>query len=175
MKKFCTAIITCVLFSTIATAQSSFPADFVGHWKGTLNWYPSGAKEPKQITMELHVQPSKDTAGQYTWNLVYGKPSEDNRPYILKPVDTAKGHWVIDEVNGIKLDQYWIGNAFSGAFRVENSTIVNTYWLENGRLKVQFISYLSKPVATTGKGTEESPFVDSYGVRSYQLAELTKQ
>lgn len=156
-------------------AQNNFPADFTGHWKGTLNWYPAGAKEPKQVNMELHVLPSKDTAGQYTWNLVYGKPSEDNRPYILKPIDTAKGHWMIDELNGILLDQYWIGNVFSGAFSVQNTTIVNTYRIENGRMKIQFIAYATKAVATTGKGTEDSPLVDSYGVRSYQEAVLTKQ
>lgn len=161
--------------ATIAQAPTSFPADFVGHWQGTLNWYTEETATPKLINMELHVQPSKDSAGHYTWNIIYGKATEDNRPYLLKPVDTAKGHWVIDEVNGIVLDQYWRGGKFSGAFTVGGTTILNSYWLEKGQLTLEFYSYPAKPVATTGQGTEDSPKVDSYHIRSYQKAVLSRK
>lgn len=124
--------------------------------------------------MELRIQPSADTVGQYSWNLIYGTPAKDNRPYILKPVDTAKGHWVIDEINGIVLDQYWIANKFGGVFTVKNATIVNTYWIEKGKLYIEFLTYTSKPIATTGNGDEQIPFVDSYEVKSYQKAVLLK-
>ena len=158
-----------------AQEKAVFPQQFIGHWQGTLNWYPQGATAPKTVNMELHIQPSKDTAGQYTWHIVYGKPSEDSRPYILKPVDTAKGHWIIDEVNGILLDQYWIGERFSGAFTVSGNTILNNYWIENGQLQVEFYSYPAKPLAVTGQGTEDSPKVDSYNIRSFQRATLSKK
>jgi len=154
---------------------ASFPKDFVGIWKGTLDWHRAGDTAPRKINMELHILPSKDTAGQYTWRLVYGKPGEDNRPYILKKVDTAGIHWVIDELNGIVLDQYWIGNRFYGSFTVQNTTIVNCYYLENNQLIAEFISWPARPVATTGKGDEDSPFVDSYNIRSLQRAVLQKQ
>lgn len=160
---------------TIAQDQIAFPASFIGHWQGTLNWYTEGSAIPKPIPMELHIQPSKDSAGHYSWHIIYGKATEDNRPYLLKPVDTAKGHWVIDEVNGILLDQYWRGDKFSGAFTVGGTTIVNSYWLENGNLSLEFFSYPAKPVATTGHGTEDSPKVDSYHIRSYQKAVLRKK
>jgi hypothetical protein len=97
-----------ILFGHVAKAQS-FPQSFIGHWKGTLEWYQSGKQEPQKVTMQLIIRPA-DTAGQYTWQLIYGERGEDNRPYLLKPVDSAKGHWVVDERNGILLDAYLVGN-----------------------------------------------------------------
>src|SRR5687767_486420 len=81
------------------TAQT-FPAGFIGQWKGEIEWYQQGSKTPKTFAMQLRILPT-DTAGQYTWQIIYGTEGKDNRPYVLKPVDTTKGHWVVDEKNGI--------------------------------------------------------------------------
>ena len=83
-------------------------------------------------------------------------------------------HWAIDENNGIVLDQYWVANKFSGAFTVQNNTIINSYWMEKNKLVVEFYNISAKPVATTGKGTEDSPKVDSYKMGSYQKAVLKR-
>lgn len=170
------AILTlcCFLLFITAIAQQDFPASFLGHWQGELLWYKQGAKEPQKVPMQLIIQPS-DSAGQYTWQIIYGESKQDNRPYILKPVDTAKGHWIIDERNSIILDQYWLGNKFTSAFTVGNNTIVDSYWIENGSLMVEFFSISSKPVNTTGGKEKEIPLVDSYGVRGYQKAVLRKK
>jgi hypothetical protein len=173
MKGFLLIVVLCAT-TTIALSQT-FPNDFIGTWKGNLEWYKTGKPEPQKVKMELYILPSKDSAGQYSWHLIYGSPSQDSRPYILKAVDTASNHWLIDELNGIMLDQYWVGNRFIGSFTVGNSTIVNSYHLENGDMIVEFTSYPKLPVSKTGKGTEESPLVDSYDIRSYQRAVLKKQ
>lgn len=163
------------LFSVFTIAQNKFPLPMVGNWKGTLLWYQSGKTTAQTVPMELRIQPNKDSVGQYTWNLIYGEAKEDNRPYILQPVDTSKGHWVIDERNGIVLDQYWLGNKFSGSFSVGKSTIVNSYWIEKGQLHIEFFSLSTDAISTTGEGTEDSPRVLSYAVRGYQKAILSKQ
>lgn len=157
----------------LATAQE-FPKLFIGHWEGELLWFQTGKKAPQKVKMQLIIR-SADTAGQYSWQLIYGDQNEDNRPYLLKPVDTSKGHWIIDERNGIVLDQYWVGNRFTSAFTVQNSTILDSYWIENGKLVAEFYSISAKPVRTSGSGTSESPNVDSYGTRSYQKAVLRKK
>jgi hypothetical protein len=165
----------CLLFSLSAGAQSnSFPQSWIGNWKGELLWYTGAAKEPKKINMELRIQPS-DSAHKFSWQLIYGSATEDNRPYTLIAKDTAKGHWVIDENNGIVIDQFLIANKFCGAFTVQTSTIVNNYWLEDGKSYVEFYSISAKPINTTGKGDKEIPFVDSYHVKSYQKAVLLRQ
>ncbi len=154
-------------------AQQTFPASWAGHWKGELNWFRTGSPEPQKVNMELKIKKG-DSANTWTWQIIYGAESTDNRPYTLIAKDSAGIHWVIDEHNGIVLDQYWVAGKFSGAFTVMNSTIINNYWLEGDQLKVEFYSISAKPVATTGQGNEESPKVDSYRVNSYQKAILKR-
>ena len=167
------SLILLIFLSTALNAQQ-FPQDFTGHWEGELQWFQTGRKGPQKVRMQLVILPA-DTAGQYLWQLIYGEKQEDNRPYLLKPVDTAKGNWVIDEKNGIVLDQYWIANRFTGTFTVQQATILNNYWLEDGKLIAEFYSISAKPVRTSGHGTEDSPNVNSYASRAYQRAVLIKK
>jgi hypothetical protein len=163
------------LLSSLASAaqNKSFPQNWEGNWKGELQWFKTGNDTAKKVNMELRIHKA-DSANTWTWQIIYGSEAEDNRPYKLIKKDTTGVHWVIDENNGIVLDQYWVANKFAGAFTVINSTIINNYWMEKGKMMVEFYSITAKPVATTGKGTEESPSVDSFGVKSYQKAILTK-
>lgn len=149
-----------------------FPIDFIGNWKGQIEWRRNG-KPSQQFSMQLKIQPT-DSIGQYTWQIIYGDDNKDKRPYILKPVDTAKGHWVVDENDGILLDSYVHGNAMHGAFTVNDNTIVDNYVVENGKMRVEFFSIKMNNKKQSGKGTEETPFVDSYPVVSYQAGILTK-
>jgi hypothetical protein len=168
-------VIAALFFSAPLMAQKDpFPASWLGNWKGELEWYKTGKAEPQKVNMELRIA-AGDSAGNYTWQIIYGAAGEDNRPYLLKLKDAAKNHWVIDELNGIVLDQFWVGNKFCGAFTVMGNTIVNNYWMEKGSMHVEFFSYAAKPVATTGKDTEQSPKVDSYRMGSYQKAVLVRQ
>ncbi len=161
-----------VIISNILQAQS-FPSDFKGHWEGELHWFQPGKKDPKKVKMQLIIQPAD--SGYYSWQLIYGEKDEDNRPYLLKPADTTGIHWVIDERNGIVLDQYWIGNRFTGAFTVQATTILNSYWLENGNLFAEFYALSSEPVSKTGGTSKDIPMVLSYASRSYQKAVLKKK
>ncbi len=170
----CIMLLLAAFISLSAISQStSFPQSWVGNWKGELDWYRTGKAEPQKVNMELRIQPT-GIPGTFTWQIIYGSATEDNRPYTLIAKDTTKTHWVIDENNGIVLDQYWVGNKFCGAFTVMDKTIVNNYWMENDKLMIEFYSIGAKPIATTGKGTEESPAVDSYQIGSYQKAVLLR-
>ena len=124
--------------------------------------------------MELRIQPS-DSIHKYTWHLIYGSVTQDNRPYFLLPKDSSGTHWVVDENNGIVLDQYWVGNKLCGMFTVMNSTIISKYWLEGEELVMEMLTIRAKPLTTTGNGTEESPAVDSYSVSGFQVARLRRQ
>lgn len=170
MKRF---LFSCCFFilGLAASAQQNGINSLLGHWEGTLLWYQAGKPQPQKVKMQLIIRPT-DTAGVYAWQIIYGDKGEDNRPYLLKPVDTAAGHWQIDERNGIVLDQYWVGGRFTSAFTVQSTTIVDTYWREGKNLVAEFYSLSSKPVATTGQGTDDSPKVDSYRTKGYQKAIL---
>jgi hypothetical protein len=166
-----------ILHVTAQNKTAAFPYSFIGNWKGQLQWMVNG-KPTQTFTMQLRVQPT-DSANQYTWQIIYGDPStplraEDNRPYILKPVDTAKGHWVIDENDGIILDSYVHGNNIHGAFTVQGNTIVDNYKVEEDKMYVEFFSIKLADKKQSGKGTAETPFVDSYKISSYQTGVLTR-
>jgi hypothetical protein len=152
--------------------KTVFPAGFIGNWKGKLQWMVTG-KATQIFTMQLRIEPA-DTAGQYTWQIIYGDDKKDNRPYLLKPVDTTKGHWIVDERDGIILDSYVHGNAFHGAFTVMGNTIVDNYAVKDGKMTVEFFSIKLEDKKQSGKGTDEIPFVDSYRISSYQTGVLTK-
>lgn len=162
-----------ILSITGVSQPQKFPESWLGNWKGELSWYKAGNTEPQKVNMELRIQPT-DSTHKFTWQIIYGAVTEDNRPYTLIAKDTAKAHWVIDENNGIVLDQFWIASKFCGAFTVQNSTIINNYRMEDGKLVVEFYSYSAKPIATTGMGNDEIPFVDSYRMGSYQKAVLQR-
>lgn len=165
-----TFLLGCIFFFfTTLKAQSRFPESWEGNWKGELLWYTETGKEPKKVNMELRIH-RQDTA--WSWQLIYGSPTEDNRPYTLFARDTVKGHWAINEHNGIILDQFLLAGRLSGAFTVSNSTILNTYQLQGDSLIVEFTSMQAKPLSTSGKGTEESPAVENYKIKGYQKAIL---
>ncbi len=161
-------------FSMAGTARSQqFPESFIGNWEGELRWYQPGKAEPQKVKMQLVIQPVD--SGCYTWQLIYGEASGDNRPYILKPADLSKGHWIVDELNGIRLDQYWIGQRFTNTFTVQNTTIINNYWIEGDSLIAEFYSFTSKPVTVSGGGTIEVPEVSSFGIKAFQKAILKRR
>jgi hypothetical protein len=170
------SVLACCFFLSFffSFSQTSFPKSFLGHWEGTLHWYQTGKATPQKVKMQLIIQPT-DSANTYTWQIIYGDKGQDNRPYLLKPVDTVKGHWQIDERNGIILDQYFIGNRFTSAFTVQSTTIVDSYWREGNNLIAEFYGLTAKPVGTTGEGTDDSPKVDSYGTKSYQRAVMRRK
>ena len=122
--------------------------------------------------MSLQVQPT-DTVGQYHWTINYA--TTDNRPYLLKPVDTAKGLWAVDERNGIVLQQQWLGNKLTGAFAVQKTLIVNSYAVEGQKMVVEFYTLGATPSDSTGLGTDASPTVQNYRLKGYQRAVLYRQ
>lgn len=163
-----------LLYSDLLQAQQSNDdiQNFCGHWKGVLEWNRPG-KPMQKFSMQLKISKT-DSAGIYDWQIIYGDSGKDVRPYTLKQINTTAGHWVIDENNGIVLDNYFIGNCLTGSFSVMGNTIVNNYCLENNKLNIEFVSMKLADKKTSGKGTEDSPSVDSYRITGLQKGSLVK-
>lgn len=153
-----------------SAAGSDFPKNWIGEWKGNMTWY-QGLQERQAVPMELHILPS-DSTDHYTWRLIYGTGGKDNRPYILKPFNKERGHWLIDEQNSIVLDQFKLGSKLCGTFTVEGNTILNCYELVGDSLLVEFYNFQEKPIVITGGGDSTLPKVKTYGMRSHQRAIL---
>ena len=162
-----------MLMPLFCNAQS-FPADFTGHWEGELQWFRAGSKGPQKVKMQLVIQPT-DSLGVYSWQLVYGSGGTDNRSYSIRLADTARGHWVVDEKNGIFLDHYWLGGRLSTAFTVQQTTIVNTYYRAGKKLAVEFYSLSAQPARQSGGTSADVPPVASYALKGFQKALLKKK
>jgi hypothetical protein len=152
------------------SAEKSFPASWVGKWKGTLTWY-QGQQQRQDVPMELHILPG-DSTDHYNWHIIYGTNQQDKRAYMLKPFNKQRGHWLIDELNSIVLDHFLIGDRLCATFSVGGNTILNNFQVRGDSMMVEFYNYLEKPIVITGGGDTTIPKVKTYGIRSHQFGVL---
>ncbi|MEY4926317.1 MAG: hypothetical protein RI894_753 [Bacteroidota bacterium] len=163
--------------TTAKTASRTivFPRDYIGDWEGTLMLHSPTKGQFQEVKMALKIHPLKDSAGQYTFQLIYGDGGADNRPYRLVAVDSTKNHWLVDENDGIKLDGYFIDNTFIQLFSIEGVTLTCFDRLENGVIYHEIVSAKQKPVRTSGGTSKDTPSVDSNPILSVQKAFLRRK
>ncbi|MEM9544536.1 MAG: hypothetical protein AAGA77_01115 [Bacteroidota bacterium] len=155
----------------------AFPEDWLGDWSGELEIYD--VTGPKQtVPMSLQIS-NTDTSGVYNWVLVYGKDSlADKRNYVLKEIDKSKGHYMIDEKNGILLDSYFINDELSSIFAVMGNTLVCSYRRKGQELIFSIKMYTSEKIRVSGDtliAEQKIPEVKSYQHRINQEARLQKK
>ncbi len=167
------------LFSLYLFGQDRliFPDDWLGIWRGELV-IRTGKGVVQQLPMRLDLLPS-DTADVYHWLLVYEVGEEqDVRPYTLLPVDSASGHWLVDEHNGILLDGWVLDDVFVQYFAVNGSYIVlSLRWLSKNELLWQIVAGPEEVVRQSGgelREGEEVPSVLSLSVSHVQRALLKR-
>ncbi|MFN3315648.1 MAG: hypothetical protein ACK40K_02465 [Raineya sp.] len=155
-------------FGKTFAQNSQAISKWFGIWKGTLQIYtPEGKKQ--EIPMELHILPT-DTAGRYTWKIVYDKSP---RNYTLIAKDVSKGLYVIDENNGIVLENQLFDNTFFSCFEVMDNLLACSYRLENKQLVFEIFSMNKKKSQKTGNIPEkEIPEVIDYPSQVMQRAVL---
>jgi hypothetical protein len=155
----------------------NFPDDWIGKWAGNLNIY-QGQKIAQTLPMQLIIEPL-DSVDHYSWSIIYGEDTIAGlRPYTLKTIDKAKGHYIIDEHNSILLDAYVHAQSLFSHFDVMGSYLTSIYSRKENDLIFEIIVNKSNPSRTTG-GTnsngEEIPIVNAYPIVGYQRAILKKQ
>ena len=150
-----------------------FPKDFVGDWRGTMEWSKPGVAEPQRVKMQIKIEKTREP-DTFTYQMTYGEKGEDSRPDLLKPVDASKGHWRIDERNGIELDEFWIGDTLVGVFTVSGNTIMTKNRREGNTLVSELTTYESVLLNTTGSDTPNGPPVTTQRIKSLQRAVLRR-
>jgi hypothetical protein len=158
------------------TSIEHFPLSWQGQWAGKLEIWNAGGKV-QELPMELHILPL-DTAGRYTWTLIYGEDKEaGKRPYELLPLDPAKGLYLLDEKNTIKMEAYLLGGRFYQWFEVEGTLLFTATSLEGDSLIWEIVSGSATPISTTGGQEwqgEAIPPVKAFPLRVLQRAVLRK-
>lgn len=162
-------MLSALVLPIAALSASDFPADFVGDWRGTMEWSRPGQPGQK-VAMRLKIEKS-GLGTDYTYLLAYGEAGKDERPYVLKPTDAAKGRWQIDERNGIVLDAAWVGGRLVSVFSVGGNTI-QTHLSREGDSLVSLMTTFGGGSKTGGK--DGVPEVTAFQVLSVQRAVLRR-
>jgi hypothetical protein len=114
--------------ATAATAPVGLPEAWFGKWEGPTQTIRPGGEVAGEFAMGLEIGPAPaQPAGGlpvYNWAISYTQGQNTQaRPYLLRiATDEAgkalPGHFILDERNGILVDQFLLGSTMQGHFIV---------------------------------------------------------
>ncbi len=167
-----------VPYSLFSQQIPTFPADFQGIWAGELQIFtPLGLRQ--KVAMQLHILPLNDSTLTYT--IYYGDDLEKGkRNYLLRQGHEGPHHWIVDEQDGILLDNFYLGGVLQGPFSVAGTLLFSTLSLVGEQLAYTISSGPEKSYRNSSSSvTEEDETtvyeVASFAVRNYQRALLSRK
>ncbi|MBX2827956.1 MAG: hypothetical protein KTR22_07325 [Flavobacteriaceae bacterium] len=162
-------------FGTLIFAQdtSQFPNDYIGVYLGTLQI--DSERGQQNIPMEFHLT-ATDTVGRYNYILVYGEGDKrQERKYTLIEKDLEKGIYVVDENNGIILDDKVIDNRMYALFEVGGNLLTTFITFEKNHMVFEIVFAPKDRKNVTFAEDETKTEVISYPITTVQRAVLQKQ
>ncbi|MBQ4850078.1 hypothetical protein [Pseudoalteromonas sp. MMG012] len=159
------------VLSSVAYAADTIPDGWAGTYKGECELISPRHGSYYNFAMSLEIA-AQDT-GKVSWTLSYGSgQSASVRNYNLLTINADRGHYAVDENNGIVIDQFLTGNEFISMFEIGSSKIQTTYALDsNGTMDVSMDSFTFKTI----RDAEIGPYtVANYGLKSEQKCRLYK-
>ena len=165
-----------LFFSAFGKAQDNtvkFPDDFFGKYTGSL--LISSEKGNQTIPMEFHLLAS-DSIGKYTYTLVYGEgETKQERDYTLRTQNAEKGEYIVDENNGIILDDKVIGNKMYALFEVNDTLLTTFITFESDSMVFEIVATPKAKKRVSYADNTEKTEVISYPILTVQRAVLQKQ
>jgi hypothetical protein len=117
-----------------STRPASLPDGWIGTWQGDVQVVVPGDQVTGAFTMTLEITPAADQpAGGlpvYTWSITYQQgDQQQRRDYLLRLATDAAGavvpgHFVLDQKNGILVDQFLVGRMMQGHFIVNSGGLL---------------------------------------------------
>jgi hypothetical protein len=158
--------------ATSAGSDTTLPAAWDGVWKG-MTVIDSGTPKPQQVPMELHVAAVADSSVK-TWKILYGAgDGQSTRNYEIAPVPNEPGRFLVDEKNGLLLDNYLLGNVLLSQFTVSGNFVSTRFELRGDIIEVEMTIYDAK-TPRQSKLTGAAIEVNSYRWKSTQHGTLTR-
>ncbi len=157
--------------------ENNFPLDWVGNWVGTLE-ITNVKGIAQRVPMELIIEKT-DSNQRFRWAIIYGEDKKAGlRNYYLDIIDPKKGHYAVDEGNGIRLESYLLGNKLIASYVVEGNAMTVSEEKNGDQIVFEIIFWKDKPVSETGGkkvGEEDIPVVKTFPVVVHQRAILTRK
>ncbi|MEL6811464.1 MAG: hypothetical protein AAFP76_09030 [Bacteroidota bacterium] len=161
----------CTLHSQESDA-GNFPDDYFGIYTGTLKINSSGGLST--YPMEFHLL-ATDSIGVYEYKLVYGKGDQRQvRAYNLIAQNKDQGEYIVDENNGIILDDKVVGNRMYALFEVGGSLLTTFITFEKDHMVFEIVATQKENKRITYAENEEKTEVISYPITTVQRAVLQK-
>jgi hypothetical protein len=116
-----------------ASQPAGLPQGWLGRWHGDVNVVAPGGQVAGtfQMTLEIAAAPDKGSPSLpvYTWAITYIRGDTKQTlplPYLLRMATSEAGavlpgHFVLDQQNGILVDQFLVGQTMQGHFIVNSS------------------------------------------------------
>lgn len=163
-----------VLAGALAGAAGAAPPeDWIGHWTGTCRLAPP-YQGLETFGATLTVAPGS-APGSYSWRVTYDNGRHDVRAYELTPVDAAKGHYVIDEKNGLLLDAVISDGVLYAPFTIGEQLIVATYAVgADGAMAMNLPAFGREPARKTCLTDAPETCAASFVLAQSQHCRLTR-
>ncbi len=177
MKRILTVAVLSLISSVALLSQEGsdpvFPDDFFGIYKGQLEINSKTGQNT--IDMEFHLQPT-DSVGKYVYKLVYiAEGNRQERDYNLIEQNMETGEYIVDENNGIILDDKVLDNKLYSVFEVNGSFLMTLMTFGEDHMVFEIIFSSKKDKRVTYPDSDPDTEVISYPVSTIQRAVLQKQ
>lgn len=172
----------CGTFALIAFAGVPGPlhaaglTDWQGLWAGTCRSIRPGGPA-QEFKTSLNIRPISADGRRYSWTLTYGAVGgreRQVRSYEIVAVDPARGHYLIDEKNGLKLDAYMVANQIFMPFAIGRVLITAKYVRMNGGVVMELPSFPVQPSRQTCLRSNPETCARSFALSSLQLCFLRR-
>lgn len=113
--------------TSFTKAQSNFPVSWIGSYEGDMYMeFPDGIKDTVPVTFDLL---KTKTANRWTYRVSYFSKKWGTmvKDYELFWNDSLKNpnHFILDEKDGILIDEMFMNNRFYAAFETEGNVFVS--------------------------------------------------
>lgn len=180
-----TVLISCSTHKNSSQIQDyHFPNDWIGNYKGTMQWY-IGSEKKADIPIMIEIL-SDSNPNSIIWRTTYDSttnfPLKNVKDYkIIRNDSMENGRYLMDEQNGIYLDLRLIDDALYSCFDVVNEAKSKTTrlvsidrLLNKNVLYHEVISYQEPDKKTGNEGLSEGFTVKSTEKISTQKATLKR-
>ncbi len=166
IKYLAAAAIVCTSVTAIAS-----PDEWAGAWVGTCmsdNYNTDNPTVPYEIKIKIGVNDATTLA----WTIQY--PPEVERRYQLQLQSDLAGHYILDEKNGILIDQFYSANVLRELYVVNGRIFSGSTSKAGDAMTMEHTSYWANPLHRTSLPDGSFP-VSSYALRDHTVCKLTKQ
>ncbi|MCP4437341.1 MAG: hypothetical protein GY810_00040 [Aureispira sp.] len=175
-------ILLSVLINACKTTKNSskqpiFPNDWLGTYQGKMEMYSPKNGKYMEIGLKMVISET-DTVNRWRWQMFYDefRGQKITKDYAVFRTDSMpKGHYVLDENNGILLDRVLMGNTFYDCFDVGQQGLCSTTSINGNSIHFEVFSYSKEKKKLSIFGdSENQDTVTSFPLQYTQKADLKR-